>query len=194
VVLEDRPVAEGPTHPSCLHVSCSRLNRSRPPADNVPSCCVYLLGHADWIKRQHWAPEMLDEIQAVEGQLRRMVDRPADKLLIGYCPQCDEALYARIGAQMVTCRQCEASFSVEASRDFMWEQAQDHLATAAEIARAVSWMGRESVSAERIRKWVERGRLERKGWLEVRGRLLPTYRIGDVAALVEVASRQKEAS
>lgn len=193
-VMEARPVIEGPAHPACLHITCSTTRRSRVPADNIPACCMYLLGHADWVRSQYWAPEMLDEVENLEAQLRRMVDRPADKLFVGYCTQCDQALNARIGAPMTQCQTCGMQFSVEASRDAMWEQAQDHVATASEIARAISWLGRESVSAERIRKWVERKRLERKGWITIRGRELPTYRIGDVAALVEAASSALEAS
>lgn len=194
LVMEERPIITGPTHDACLHVTCSVLRRSRPPRDDVASVCRYLLGHADWIRTQHWAPEILDELTDMAGQLRRMVDRPADKLFVGYCTECDQPLHAKIGALMVKCQACEKDFGVEASRAGMWAEAQDCIATASEIARAISWLGHESVSAERIRKWVERGRLERKGWLNVRGRDLPTYRIGDVAALVEAASRtQKEA-
>jgi uncharacterized Zn finger protein (UPF0148 family) len=193
-VMEERPVLAGPTHDSCLHITCSTLRRSRPPRDDVASVCRYLLGQADWIRTQMWAPEILDELQDAAEQLRRMVDRPADKLFVGYCTECDTPLHAKIGHPMVKCVHCEKSFSVEASRQGMWEEAQDAIATASEIARAISWLGHESVTAERIRKWVERKRLERKGWLNVRGRELPTYRIGDVAALVEAASRtQKEA-
>jgi hypothetical protein len=194
LVMEERPEFAGATHDACLHVSCSTLRRSRSPRDDVASVCRYLLGHADWIRTQHWAPEILDEIQDAAEQLRRMVDRPPDKLFVGYCIDCDQPLHAKIGAPMVKCKGCEKSYSVEASRQGMWEEAQDCIATASEIARAISWLGHESVTAERIRKWVERKRLERKGWLNVRGRDLPTYRIGDVAALVEAASRtQKEA-
>lgn len=194
VVLEEKPVFKGPTHPSCLHLTCSTYRRSLPPRDDVASVCMYLLGHADWIKSQHWAPEVLDEMQDLAEQLRRLVDRPADKLFAGYCTECDQALHARIGAPMVNCRTCDKDYSVEATRDAMWIEAQDRLATASEIARAISWLGRESVSAERIRKWVQRERLERKGSIMLNGRELPTYRIGDVAALVEAASREDEAS
>lgn len=194
IVLDERPVLTGPTHPACLHITCSQLNRSRPPRDDVASVCRYLLGQSDWIKTQHWAGEILDEMLDTASQMQRMVDRPADKLFVGYCTEDDEPLHARIGAPSTKCRVCEKEFGVEASRDAMWVEAQDRLATASEIARAISWLGKESVSAERIRKWVERDRLERRGTIILNGRELPTYRIGDVAALVEAASRDREAS
>lgn len=192
IVMDEKPLLHGPVHPACLHVGCSTLRRSRWPADTVGSCCRYLLGHADWMRTKDWAPDILDEMDDLEAQLRRMIDRPADKLFVGYCTECDLPLNAKPGAPQVTCRGCEKVFSVEASRDAMWIAAQDALGTASEIARAISWLGNQPVTAERIRKWVERDRLERKGWLTVRGRDLPTYRIGDVAALVEAATRKQE--
>lgn len=194
LVLEERPVLVGPTHDACLHISCSITRRSRPPRDDVVSCCRYLLGHADWIRTQHWAPEILDELTDVAGQLRRMVDRPAERWFAGNCDvvTCERPLYVKEGASWVTCEACGISYEVKLRREQMLLKAHDRYATASEIARAISWLGQESVNAQRIRKWVERNRLERKGWLTVRGRELPTYRIGDVAALVEAASRTRE--
>jgi hypothetical protein len=192
-VMDERPTLAGPAHDSCLHVSCSITRRSRWPRDDVAAACRYLLGHADWIRTQHWAPEILDELQNTAEQLRRMVDRPADKLFVGYCTECDQALHAKIGAQWVKCRACEKDYSVEASRDAMWVAAQDHHGTAAEISRAISWLGQVPLTADRIYKWVERKRLVERGRLPYRGRLVPIYRIGDVAALVEASDAQKKA-
>jgi len=193
LVLEERSVLAGPTHDACLHVTCSSYRRSRPPRDDVVSCCRYLLGHADWIRTKDWAPEILDELDNLEAQLRRMVDRPADKLFAGYCTECNEALHAKIGAPQVTCKGCERTFSVEATRDAMWVEAQDQLGTAAEISRAISWLGQVPLTADRIYKWVERNRLPQRGHITYRGREVPIYRIGDVAALVEASDNQKKA-
>jgi hypothetical protein len=193
MVLEERAVFTGPTHPACLHLSCSKLNRSRPPHDNVPSVCRYLLGHADWIKTQYWAPEILDELTYTAEQLRRMVDRPPDKLFVGYCTECDQALHAKVGAPQTQCQTCEKVYDVEASRDTMWLEAQDKLGTAAEISRAISWLGQTPITADRIYKWVERKRLTERGHVTYRGREVPIYRIGDVAALVQASENQKQA-
>lgn len=195
-VMEERPVFAGPTHDSCLHITCSTLRRSRPPRDDVASVCRYLLGQADWIRTQHWAPEILDELQDAAEQLRRMVDRPADRWYAGKCGEdsCQRDLYVKAGAKVTTCDACGYLHNVEEHRTALLQQAHDRLGTAAEIARAISWLGHETITAERIRKWVERKRLEQRGEVMVRGRWLPTYRIGDVAALAEAASRtQKEA-
>lgn len=193
IVLDERPVLYGVTHPACLHVSCSVYRRSIPPRDDVPSVCRYLLGHADWMKSKHWAPEILDEMLDAADQLRRMVDRPADRLFVGYCPDCDQALHARIGAPQAKCPTCDRVFDVEASRDAMWLEAQDKLGTAAEISRAISWLGQTPITADRIYKWVERKRLTERGHVTYRGREVPIYRIGDVAALVQASENQKQA-
>ena len=192
VVMEERPPLAGPVHVSCLHLTCSQLRRSRWPRDDVAACCAYLLGHADWIRTQHWAPEILDELTDVADQLRRMVDRPADRWFAGPCDHCERDLYAKAGALSIHCDDCDVTYDVMAKREKMLADAHDMNATASEIARAISWLGNEPLSAERIRKWVERKRLTRKGWLTVRGRELPTYRIGDVAALAEMASTTQE--
>jgi hypothetical protein len=194
-VMDERAVSAGPTHDTCLHVSCSTTRRSRPPRDDVASVCRYLLGHADWIRTQHWAPDLLDELTDTAEQLRRMVDRPADRLFAGMCdaPECGGALYAKVGALEVVCKTCGTSYTVQDRRDAMWTEAQDHNGTAAEISRAISWLGELPLSADRIYKWVERKRLTERGHVMYRGRLVPIYRIGDVAALAAATDNQQKA-
>jgi uncharacterized Zn finger protein (UPF0148 family) len=190
-VMGDRPELPGEAHTTCLHVPCAAIRRSRWPRDNVPAVCRYLLGQADWIRTQHWAPEILDELTDTAEQLRRMVDRPADKLFAGYCDECQGPLYAKVGAFEVACKTCGTSYSVKDRRDAMWAEAQDHNGTAAEISRAISWLGELPLSADRIYKWVERKRLTERGHVTYRGRLVPIYRIGDVAALAAASDQQK---
>ena len=190
-MLEQRPVREGPVHPACLHISCSTARRSRPPADHVSACCVYLLGHANWIRTQHWAPEIIDEMQHIEGQLRRMVDRPADKWFAGPCDTCERDLYAKVGAASVECAECDLVYDVDARRVWLLEQAQDRLLTAAELARAVSWLGTEPLTGERVRKWAQRGRITARGHVMHRGNEIPTYLVSDAVELLAQDARPK---
>lgn len=152
-------------------------------SDNIPACTAYLQTHVDWISTQHWAPEILDEVTFTAELLRKIVDRPADRWFAGPCDQCATDLYAKAGASWVRCDPCDIQYNVDERRAHMLEAAHDHLATASEISRAVSWLDGQPLSAERIRKWAQRGRITRKGWTLVRGRELPTYRLGDVAQL-----------
>jgi ribosomal protein L37AE/L43A len=192
VVLDERPVLEGPTHPTCLHVTCSRLNRSRPPRDDVASVCRYLLGQADWIRSQHWAPEILDEMVYAAEQLRRMVDRPADREYIGRCDECNETLYRRPQAAKAQCRHCGAEYIDAAERRAaVMDALNDRCLTAAEIELAFTDIGNTPLTAARVRKWAQRDRIKVRGHVTVRGREHPTYLVADVADLLEAESRQK---
>lgn len=191
VAMEAKPMLAGPTHAACLHVSCSIGRRSRWPADTVASCCLYLLGHADWIRTQHWAPEILDELDDLEAQLRRMVDRPADKWFAGPCDICKRDLYAKVGAKTVECNDCDRVYDIAVRRAALLAEAEDYLANATELARAVSWLGSEPLTAARVWKWAERGRITAKQHVEIRGRQIPQYRIGDALDLLAIDTTKK---
>jgi len=191
MVLEERSILAGPTHDACLHVSCSIHRRSRPPRDNVASCCRYLLGHADWIRTKAWAPEILDELDNLEAQLRRMVDRPADKWFAGPCDGCERDLYAKVGAKSVECGDCARVYDIAVRRAALLAEAEDYLANATELARAVSWLGSEPLTAARVWKWAERGRITAKQHVEIRGKQIPQYRIGDALDLLAIDTTKK---
>ncbi len=191
IVMGEKPLIHGPTHPACLHVTCSQARRSRWPADTIPACCIYLLGHANWIRTQHWAPEILDEMQHIEGQLRRVVDRPADKWFAGPCDTCERDLYATVGAASVECAECDLVYDVDARRVWLLEQAQDRLLTAAELSRAVSWLGTEPLTAARVWKWAQRKRIVARGMTLHRGNEIPTYLVSDAIDLMAQDARPR---
>lgn len=191
LVMEERPEITGPTHDTCLHVSCSVLRRSRKPRNDVAAYCRYLLGHADWIRTQHWAPEILDELTDAAGQLRRMVDRPAEKWFAGPCDVCKRDLYAKTGAAVVECKECQLTYDVQERRGWLLDQINDQLFTATEIARAVSWLGSDPLTPERIRTWAARKRITSHGTTLVKGRWMPTYRVSEVTLLLAQDSRPK---
>jgi len=190
-VMDERPVLYGPVHATCLHLSCSQARRSKWPTDTVTGCCRYLLGHADWIRGKEWAPDMLDELDHLEQRLSNLVDRPADKWYAGPCDGCERDLYAKAGAPSVTCEDCDRPYDVTARREWLLREAHDRYATASELARAVSWLGTEPLTAERVRKWAERGRITARGSVTIRGRELPTYLVGDAVALLAQDTRPK---
>jgi hypothetical protein len=191
-VLEQRPVITGPTHDACLHLSCNQTRRSRPPRDDIPSVCRYLLGHVDWIRTQHWAPDILDELTNLAEQLRRMIDRPQDRECIGPCDSCPEMLYRRPGALTAKCRHCETEYDDAADRRAgLMGDLQDRCLTAAEIEVAFTDIGHTPLTAARVRKWAERDRITAAGSTLVRGRWIPTYRVSDVSDLLAQDSRPK---
>jgi hypothetical protein len=191
VVMDHHPVVTGPVCAKpCLHVSCSTTRRSHPPADNIPSCCNYLLGYADRARVMEWGPEMLDEMDDLEAQLRRLVDRPADRWFAGPCDQCARDLYAKTGAAEVACRECDLIYDVNDRRTWLLGQAEDRLVNATMLARAVSWLGAVPLTAARVWKWAERDRILVKGHETRGGRELPLYRIGDALDLLATDSQK----
>jgi hypothetical protein len=164
---------------------------SRPlPIDRVPACCQWLLWYPSLIRCADFGPEILDELTHLELQLRGFVDRPADKWYAGRCDQCERDLYAKTGATTVTCRECDLEYDVEARRAWLLKAAEDYLVNATDLARAVSWLGGEPLTAQRVWQWAKRGRIAVKGHEMTGGRLLPMYRLGDALDLL-AAETQK---
>lgn len=198
LVMEERPVITGPTHDACLHVTCSVLRRSRPPRDDVASVCRYLLGHADWIRTQHWAPEILDELTDTAGQLRRMVDRPADRWYAGLCGECGAGLYAKVGAYEIACKECAHTTLVHDRRTTLLREAADRLVSAALIARAVSWLGEDPLTSAKVRLWGHRKQLQVREYVIPVGEigpvcnLRPLYRLGDACDLMALGDRRRK--
>lgn len=198
VVMEERPQIYAPTHPVCLHVSCSVARRSHWPADNIPSVCRFLLGHADWIRTQHWAPVILDELTDAAEQMRRMVDRPADRWYAGPCGECGSGLYARAGAYEIACKDCTTITLVQDRRTTLLKEAADRLVPANLIARAVSWLGEDPLTSAKVRLWAYRKQLQVREYVIPIGEvgpvcnLRPLYRLGDACDLMAMGDRRRK--
>lgn len=199
MVMEERPEFAGATHDACLHVSCSILRRSRTPRKDVAAYCRYLLGHADWIRTQHWAPEILDELVDAAEQLRRMVDRPPDRWYAGPCSECSRPLYAQVGSHEVVCKDCNHTTMVRDRRSVLLKEAADKLVSAAMVARAVSWLGEDPLTSAKVRLWSHRKQLTVRMWVIPISELGPTcnlrplYRLGDACDLMALGDRRKKA-
>lgn len=197
VIEDDMPPADGPVCQTCLHQSCAEYKRRRPPkldttdqgrpTATVRSMCLYLDRMHRWIEAAPYGPAMLDELGYLERQLRRMVDRPADRWYAGKC-DCGEDMYAIETNAEVSCRHCDATYDVASRREFLLKQAQDYHVTATEAATALlSWTdydGTITKLVDRIRKWRDRDQLEVADVTSLSGRDRHLYRLGDVQALL----------
>lgn len=155
--------------------------------DSTPAAMAsWLLDRVEWIRHRPEADQIIDELTYIVGELRRAVDRPADRWYAGPCDECGDDLYARQNAAQVECRACGAVYDVTARRDWLLAAAEDTVGGPAMISAALSVLN-APVDAARIRKWAERGRLTQYA-TDARGRAL--YRIGDVRALVSQAGTQ----
>ena len=138
----------------------------------------FLVGHTEWLRHRQEGAEAFDELTAMTQLLERTIDRPAPLWYAGPC-NCRRDLYAQPGATTITCPDCEAQYDVSARRQWLLDSAEDHLAHAALISRAITMLG-EPVDKMTISRWVAKGRLIAHG-VDRDGRAL--YRVGDVIDL-----------
>ncbi len=210
MVLEEQVPLLGPVcTTTCLHVSCSAIRRRRAPwADTVRSMLAYLDRQFRWLVHEHWAPELLTAMLEHETQLRRLIDRPAERWYAGKCSardpsdpegaECSAELYAAEDSGTIVCRACGAQHDVTARRDFLLEEAKEYHVTATEAAQALlAWTdydGTEAKLVDRIRKWRDRDRLEVRDVSSLMGRDRHLYRLGDVQDLLIENAQQAQTS
>lgn len=172
--------------PRCGHDSC-RTVRYETTAHPAAVAATYLLTQLDWIRHQRYAAEALEQMRAAGSVIRRIVDSPAARQVVGVC-DCGAHLYAYDGADVVTCEDCTARWDVHKSRETLRESLRDQLTTAAEAAVLLVLFGL-AANRDRCRKtivmWGQRGRIQQRG--QVDGD--PVYRFGEV---LDRASRVAE--
>ena len=196
IILEERgmdlpPIPEppiGPTHPTeCKHQSCNVI-RWHIKDSEITHAAKFIGEWVWWLRKRPEAPEAYSDLLMVDMQLERVIDRPAPLKYAGPCNICRKDLYAREGAGTVDCRPCDRTYDMDQRREYLLEVVEDRLERASHIARAVTDLG-SPISADRIRKWAERGRLLPHA-TDGLGR--PLYRVGDVTELLK-ADAQREA-
>ncbi|MEV6773929.1 hypothetical protein AB0N05_35365 [Nocardia sp. NPDC051030] len=112
---------------------------------------------------------------------RAVIDRPAELRLVGRCP-CGAALYTADVQEYLDCDACGRKVLASRVREITLGRAADKLASAARIARLLPEVANRRLTADLIRKWAARGRLE----VHYVGNQ-PMFRIGDVLAIASEA-------
>ncbi|MGV9668658.1 hypothetical protein [Nocardia niigatensis] len=135
--------------------------------DRLPALAVSASGEA-------WARDLL----AVFTRAWGAVDTPAARRFAGQCVECGSAVTAPEGVRIVDCPRCGSEHDSGQHRGWMWQEAQQHTGTAAELARMLPHFAGAGVQAATIRKWHQRGKLI--GCVEEWGTV---FRVGDVLAL-----------
>lgn len=172
----------------CPRGSCSTCWPGEPSGPLVDAL-RFVARHADWLMHRPEAEQAYDELTAVVEGARRTIDTRGGQQYAGPCDVCERDMYAATGAAVVECKPCGVSHDMADRREWLLSAAEDRLATAAELARAVSGLG-QPVTAATIRQWASRGRLAAHGMDGTR----PRYRVGDVTQLVrESAQRRADA-
>lgn len=153
---------------------------------------AWLQGRVGWIRLQDWGPSLATGVERVRQRGERVTDRRASPQFMGPCPTCEEDLYAREGQSNSTCGNCGSEWLVEERRTALQAATEDYLAPAQFIAKSVSWLVQEEVTAHRIMMMARRGKMHVKGHVWVNGQLRPTYRVGDVIELVKAAQQRSD--
>nr|MDT0658047.1 hypothetical protein [Micromonospora sp. DSM 115978] len=162
--------------------------------DPLAAVACWLAGHVEWWRHRQQVDEFAGDVEHAARVLRGVVDGPAARVIVGAC-ECRTVLYARTGAKVARCRECEREWDVDESREILLRHVDGMLLTAAEIAGLAVVQDPERVRPK-VRKlinmWAARGGA--KGGLDQRGRSVdgdPTYAVGEVLArLAEAEDRR----
>jgi hypothetical protein len=131
--------------------------------------------------------DAVHEITGIINRGKALIDRPADRWFAGPCEECGTGMFVVPNAPVATCRairgvdenddpvKCGFVVDVAQRRATLLLEAEDRLAKAADVARAVSWLGALPLTADRVRQWAVRDRIFAKG----HDGKSPLYRIGD---------------
>lgn len=147
-------------------------------------------GYARWLLRythhirQHPAAEQLaDEVTDAIRRVRRVIDRPPEKVFFGRCgaeldndETCPESLYGYAAHATVLCPACGTEWGIAARRAWLLDIVEDEVAYSGLLAGLVSGLG-VPIASSTIRNLAKKGRIRA---LAVDARRRPLYRIGDV--------------
>lgn len=191
-----------PTGHRCPHASCEAIRRVW-PGNDIGTAAAWLATQTEWLRKRPEAGEAYEDLERACEQLARLVDRPADKELVGVC-DCGRVLYAPHGRSIARCPNptCKLVWNVAESRGILAKALRGKLFTASECARlATFWHERTQPQIRAlITGWTrpDRLRLHAHGWIpnddytgdgdEPEG--WPTYLLGDVLDLLAQTPRR----
>lgn len=162
------------------------------PAEHPARLAAWLYGWREAVRHLVAVGQLTDEIGYAVRTARRTIDRPADRIYLGPCDDCEEDLYTGLKAEQVVC-ECGRPYRVEDRRAWLLRGLREHLATASEIAAGIGDLYGQPINRGTIHQWHHRNRLHehgttREGW--------PLFKVGDVLNLAskQVAGPTRRAS
>ncbi|WP_134663958.1 hypothetical protein [Amycolatopsis sp. CFH S0078] len=158
-----------------------------PPAGSTAGAVAWMVGLPGLLALHPAADELHDEITHVVARVRRVIDRPPDRIYAGPCDaqvegeRCPDHLYARPGMSRVQCGSCGTEHDVDERRNWMIDYAADLRVTATVALGWARLLLDKTIPRGTWDSWVSRGRIVAHG-IDGRGR--PVFRFGDVRDLV----------
>lgn len=184
---------------SCGHGSCEVIRGRRDVG--VAIAARWLRGQLEWLRHQRQAAEVFADLENAATDLIRMVAGPLPRWFAGQCwepiegvdehgqpKRCANELYAAPGATTVHCRDCGMTHELAYRKEWLLREANNTLAHAELIARALTALGVDDVTPARVRGMARHGRLVAHG-TDRAGR--PIYKVGEVLAVIEEQDRIK---
>lgn len=176
-------------HQALMRAALMLAERSDPITDRTPTgLAAYLSKHLDLVRRQEWAPKLEPELRKHLRHGHEHRTRKDDRVFAGQCPQDQTNLYAAKGDTETVCPSCGAGYEVLKWRAHATTAKAYYISTPADLSRKLSApQYGHTVTADQIRKWARRGKLERANpELNEAGELIPAhYRLGDILTLVD---------
>jgi len=168
-----------------------QATNDRLPADNLPAMSRWLMWRVDGLMLH---PEGLDAVREIThacAEARRIVMwKPPQKFYLAVCGTpwegipCPGDVYGVEGDDYGRCEECNTTHEVAARRIDLAKKLDDHLCTAADIARMAVYLGlqakRETVR-NKVNVWHKRGRLVPKA-RAANGD--PMFRYGEVRGML----------
>ena len=154
-------------------------NATLPTIGGVGILAAWLASYSD-VLRQLDQGEAVGDLLAAVRSVRRLVDIRPERVYAGPCDgngeACGQDLYSRPGAPRITCPACGARYDAAERRTYLLEAARDHLGTVREVVSLFAG----AVTTGQMKGWAARGKITAHGSTVVRGRVVATYRVGDV--------------
>lgn len=192
VILDGAASLAGPACGDCRHRTCIAVRAGRQPEDTISAMARYLESQSLIIRVAEWGDECVTQIRYVVREVRRCVDRPAERIYAGECPDCGGKVYGITGADRAWCRAegCDGEIEdPEARRDAAVKAAvaaaPERLVTAAEASMASRALGKQ-ITDRYVRKLAAEGKIT-----AVPGLKPAKFRLGDI---MDVLHRKERAT
>lgn len=164
------------------------------PADNMPSMSRWLMWRVDGLMLHELGCDAIDAITHDAAEARRIVLwKPKQRFYLAACEKpiedtkCPGDVYADEGADYGTCEECSALHEVSKRRLDLNKRLDDHLCTAADIARMAVFLGLQAQRAtvrNKVNVWHKRGRITPKTHAANGD---PMFRYGEVRGMLAAA-------
>lgn len=148
-----------------------------------------------WLRKHPQAGEMVSKFGRAIKEAYQAIDRARDRQYLGQCLAeeagliCHAELWVKPGAHQHECTQCETVHDVAKRRAKLLEDAEDLIVTPREASQYVGEIGGITVGHQRIRNYLDRGRIAKRPSVDG----LMRFRLGDLLVVILDESERKSA-